>query len=344
MVMKSQTEGIMGQAKFQTLIDYYLGDMRRRGCTDDSILTNKRALKRFSHFVSPDGNDEESRASLNHVNGTIVEGFVDQLHNRKVKWNTHPNRDPVPGKLSPFTIRKEIRILKGFGTWLNREGFNNPFSDLVVPREPKRLVSVLSDEEIEKIIASINPTTPIGSRLYAVILFLLDSGPRIGEVVSAKLPDLNLESRQVRIIGKGNKERIVPFGSRTGKAFLQYIHLHRPSPMLPEYVQLFLSMDGMPMTRGSLSSVLHRLKKSSGVNRLHAHLFRHTFAVKYLMNGGDVMTLQRILGHESLEITKRYLSLSNAQVKIRYDSFSPVDRLPISGLRRFGNKRPRLTS
>jgi integrase/recombinase XerC/integrase/recombinase XerD len=340
MDMKPHLMSAMGQTKFQTLIDYYLGDMHRRGCTSDSILTNRRALERFSRFVSPDGKGSNSRPSLDHVDRKAVEGYINQLHNRKVRWRSHPFREPEPGKLSPFTIRKEIRILKGFGTWLDREGFKNPFSNLVVPKEPKRLVRILSDDEIEKIITSINPATPIGSRLYAVVLFLLDSGPRLGEVAQARLPDLNLESRQIRIIGKGDKERIIPFGSRTGKAFLQYIHLHRPSPMLPECNQLFLSMDGMPMTRGSLSSVLYRLKKSSGVERVHAHLFRHTFAVKYLMNGGDVMTLQRILGHESLEVTKRYLNLTTAQVQLKYDSFSPVDRLPVSGLRRFGNKRP----
>jgi hypothetical protein len=89
MVMKSKSKRTMGQTKFQSLIDYYLGDMRRLGCTDDSILTNKRALKRLSHVVSPYGNDEESRASLDHVNSAIVGGFVDQLHNRKVRWSRH---------------------------------------------------------------------------------------------------------------------------------------------------------------------------------------------------------------------------------------------------------------
>jgi site-specific recombinase XerD len=88
-----------------------------------------------------------------------------------------------------------------------------------------------------------------------------------------------------------------------------------------------------------LTSVIQRLKKSSGVRRLHAHLFRHTFAVKYLMNGGDIVTLQRILGHESLEVTKRYLNLTSAQIQMRYDSFSPVDRLPLNEFRRIGNKR-----
>lgn len=174
---------------------------------------------------------------------------------------------------------------------------------------------------------------------YAITLFMPNSGPRISEVVNARLPHLDLEIRQIRLIGKGNKERIIPFGDRTGKAFLNYIHLYRSTPLLPEYDNLFLSMDGMPMTGDSMTSVFQRLKKSSGVRRLHAHLFRHTFAVKYLMHGGDVMTLQRILGHESLEVTKRYLSLTSVQVQLKHDSYSPVDILPVSGLRRFANKR-----
>jgi site-specific recombinase XerD len=344
MAVNSHARGAMSRTRFQTLIDYYLGDMGRRGCTNDSITTNRRTLERFVRFVSPQNEDGNVNLVLDEVTVKLVEAYLDQLYSCKVRWRSHPHRDPQPGKLSPFTIRKEIRILKGFGTWLNQEDFENPFADLVVPKEPKRLVKILSDKEIEMIIASINPGTPTGSRLYTIVLFLLDSGPRIGEVAAARLPDLDLESRNIRIIGKGNKERIVPFGSRTGKAFLQYLHLHRPAPMLPEYDKLFLSMDGIPMTRGSISSILYRLKKSSGVERLHAHLFRHTFAVKYLMNGGDVMTLQRILGHESFEITKRYLSLTSDQVQIKYDSYSPVDRLAVSGLRRFGNMRSSVNS
>ena len=330
----------MGKAKLSTLIDYYLGDMRRRGCTDDSVTTNARALRRFAAFVGQDLDD----ARLSEIGPERAGDYVSDLQRRKVRWKDHPNRNPVPGKLSVYTIRKEVRILKGFGTWLEREGFENPFSRLVLPKEPKHLVRVLSDDEIDLILRSINPRSPIGSRAYAIVLFMLDSGPRLSEVIRARLPDLDLETRQIRVIGKGNKERILPFGSRTGKAFLNYIHLHRPAPMLRDYDQLFLSMDGIPMTRGSLSSVLGRLKKASGVERLHAHLFRHTFAVKYLMNGGDLITLQRILGHESLEVTKRYLSLTHAQVNLRYESFSPVDHLQVGGLRRFGNKRSLATS
>lgn len=325
----------MSHAKLDMLIDYYLGDMERRGCTQDSVTTNRKALRRFCKYIDP----ETKQFPLTEVSEEIVEGYVSGMQHRSVRWQDHPRRNQEAGPLSPFTIRKEVRILKGFGTWLKQEGFENPFGGLVVPKEPKRLVKVLNDEEIDRILKSINPQTPIGSRLYGIVLFLLDSGPRIGEVANARLSDLNLETRQIRIVGKGDKERIVPFGTRTGKAFLNYIHLHRPTPLVPENEHLFLSMDGMPMTRHSLESMLGRLKRTSGVERLHGHLFRHTFAVKYLMNGGDLLTLQRILGHESLEVTKRYLSLSNAQVQLRYDSYSPVDRMSLSGLRRFGNKR-----
>jgi site-specific recombinase XerD len=109
---------------------------------------------------------------LDDATGRSVEAYIDHLHNRKIRWTRHPHRAPQPGKLSPFTIRKEIRILKGFGTWLDRESFENPFADLVVPKEPKRLVGILSDKEIEKTISSVNPGSPTGSRLYAIVLFL----------------------------------------------------------------------------------------------------------------------------------------------------------------------------
>ena len=335
MGIKRRMERIMSQVKLSMLIDYYIGDMQRRNLTPDSVNTNHKALGRFTRFLSKDVDD----IFLSDVREKVIEAYVTDLQTRKVKWRDHPNREPEAGMLSPFTIRKEVKILRGFGTWLQREGFDNPFTNIPIPKEPKRLVKVLTDEEIEKILRSINPKTPTGSRLYAIVLFMLDSGPRVSEVVNVRLPNVEMNHRQIRLIGKGDKERIVPFGSRCAKAFLNYLHLYRPQPMLPEYDHLFLSMDGMPMTRNSLGSVMQRLKKSSGVARLHGHLFRHTFAVKYLLNGGDLITLQRILGHESLEVTKRYLQLTSAQVQIRYESFSPVDRLPLDDLRRFGNKK-----
>jgi site-specific recombinase XerD len=198
---KRLSERTMGHAKLEMLVDYYLADMQRRGCTDDSVGTNRRALRRFCRAVDPGSNG----VTLQEVTDEVVDVYVSAMQQRNVRFEVHPNRKQEPGKLSVFTIRKEVRILKGFGTWLQQEGFENPCGSLVVPKEPKRLVGVLTDEEIDQILKSINPQTPIGSRLYAIVLLMLDSGPRMSEVVGARMPDLDLETRQLRIIGKGDK-------------------------------------------------------------------------------------------------------------------------------------------
>ena len=93
--------------------------------------------------------------------------------------------------------------------------------------------------------------------------------------------------------------------------------------------QVILSVDGTPLTYCALGHMIKRLGKKAGVPRLHAHLFRHTFAVRYLMNGGDVMTLRLILGHATLDVTQMYMHLAESHIKIQHHKFSPVDRLRI---------------
>ncbi|NIM94145.1 MAG: pyridoxal-phosphate dependent enzyme, partial [Anaerolineales bacterium] len=115
---KKFSERKVSKIKVQMLIDYYIGDMQRRGCTQDSINTNRHVLKRFVRRSFSDPID----VTLSGVTEEVVESYVTDLHNRKVRWKNHPNVAPAPGKLSPFTIRKEIKVLKGFGTWLEQEG------------------------------------------------------------------------------------------------------------------------------------------------------------------------------------------------------------------------------
>ena len=335
-----KSENEMGKATLHMLIGFYIGDMQRRNCRPDSITTNRRVLERFARSLAPSGVE----LRLLDVTEEKVKDYVTNLQSRQRKWDNHPYHPPIAESLSPFTVRKDVKILRGFGTWLAREGFANPFEDLDIPKVPKYMVDVLTDEEISKIFDDLNPNTAIGSRLMAMLLLLLDSGLRISELVTARIPQLDLQRKQLRVIGKGDKERVVPFGARTAQAILRYINLYRANPLRPEYDTIFLSLDGMPLTRNSLESIMGRLRKASGITRLHGHLFRHTFAVKYLLNGGDLITLQAILGHESLEVTKRYLHFTVAQKQARYEAFSPVDRLPLEGFRRFGNRKTKASS
>ncbi|NIS80311.1 MAG: hypothetical protein GTO14_08925 [Anaerolineales bacterium] len=109
---KIVSERNLSQAKLQMLIDYYLGDMSHRGCTQDFISTNRRTLRRFVRRSFPSSTEVKTSEIMKEV----IDSYVTSLQNREYKWDNHPTRDPIPGRLSPFTIRKEIKILKGFGT------------------------------------------------------------------------------------------------------------------------------------------------------------------------------------------------------------------------------------
>lgn len=146
------------------------------------------------------------------------------------------------------------------------------------------------------------------------------------------MSDLHIEECYVKVMGKGQKERIVSFGSSGQKALMKYIFHFRLEPLTDDRV--FLNLDGRPMTEAGLKLMIQRLAQSSGVKRLHAHLLRHTFAVNYLMNGGDVLTLQQILGHTTLEIVRHYINLANAHVMTQHMRFSAVDQMNLRQVNR----------
>ncbi len=133
----------------------------------------------------------------------------------------------------------------------------------------------------------------------------------------------------LKVIGKGSKERIVPIGLSAQRALQRYLFRYRPTPSHLGLDRVFLSIHGTPLTENSIKLVFTRLAKRSGVPRLHAHLLRHTFATRFLINGGDVFTLQQILRHSTLEMVRHYVTLASNHVAIQHQRFSPLDRLDL---------------
>ena len=135
--------------------------------------------------------------------------------------------------------------------------------------------------------------------------------------------------------GKGNKERVVPFGSQVRRTLRRYIMHFRPEPDAPRTGEVFLTEDGLPLTPRAVQSMLLRLSnkaKMSGT-RCNPHRFRHTFAKTFLMNGGDIFSLQKILGHSSLEVVKIYVNLITSDILEQHRKFSPVDNAILPGNR-----------
>jgi len=167
-----------------------------------------------------------------------------------------------------------------------------------------------------------------------MITVMLDTGIRSNELITIQVKDVHLEDGYMKVMGKGQKERIVPFGSASKKSLLKYFYHFRPNAVHDGIGNFFLSLEGYPLTYNALRLMMPRLAVRSGVERLHAHLLRHTFAVNDRVNGGDVFTLQQILGHTTLDMVRRYVNLANAQVMIQHKRFSPVDTMNLRQINR----------
>lgn len=270
---------------------------------------------------------------LGSINIEVVREYILHLQKR-VRYQGHNFKKEPEGQLSPTSIQCYVRTIKTFFNWLHSEGYTKEsrLERLKTPRAPQKLIDPLSQEETALVLSTLDPQASWGARDFAIVVLALDTGLRLSELVGADMKDLHLEEGYVKVMGKGQKERIVPFGGSAQKALMKYIYHFRPEPVSEEKV--FLHLDGTPMTPLALQLVLRRAAHASGVGRLHAHLLRHTFAVNYLMNGGDVFTLQQILGHTTLEMVRHYVNLASAHVMTQHKRFSPVDRMNLRQVNR----------
>jgi integrase/recombinase XerC/integrase/recombinase XerD len=222
-----------------------------------------------------------------------------------------------------------VRTLRAFFSWLTKEEFikQNPATGLKPPKLDYKVITILSDDEIRTIISTFNPKQLSDARNQTIFMMLLDAGLRIGEIIRLKMDDLHLDEGIIKVPSKGKKERFVPIGSNSQKVLQRYIFRYRPRQNDAQNDYVFLSTGGKPLTENSLKLMFTRLARRSGVKRLHAHLCRHTFATKFLINAGDVFSLQQILGHSTLEMVRHYVNLASSHVTLQHRRFSPLDRI-----------------
>lgn len=245
----------------------------------------------------------------------------------------NPNKHARDEPLSGLTIQGYVRTLKAFYSWLVREGYVevNPMSRVGMPKAPKIIIGTLSDEQVRRLLVAPKVTTPLGFRDYCILVILLDTGMRLSELAALSLKDVQLEKGEFKVLGKGQKERIVPMGSTVQKAIWKYLNRYRRDPVVPSIDSLFLNRIGKPMSPDSIYRMIRNYGERLGFEdiRCSPHTFRHTFAKNYLLNGGDIFSLQKILGHSSLEVVKLYVNMAAADVRSQHRKFSPVDMLGV---------------
>lgn len=201
----------------------------------------------------------------------------------------------------------------------------NPAATLPIPKKAKKVINTFTDVQLKTLLAAPKRTTYTGLTHYTMMLTLLDTGLRVSELTSLEDGKVHIKEGFMIVHGKGDKERAVPLGKKVSSALFKYRSI-RPEPLFGHF---FITTNGRAYSRDSVHGFIKRygeIAKMRGV-RVSPHTFRHTFAKRYLMNGGDVFSLQKILGHSSLAIVQNYVHMASDDVVAQHKRFSPVDRL-----------------
>jgi len=304
-----------------TLVDRYLSACRSAGMSPKTIRGYNEKSKRYARMVGGD------------LGGFTLESVRQHLLSlqKATKWQGHPSIPASQEKLSTTTIRNHGRVLTSFASWLQTEGYTetNVLSGLKIPKANEVSMEPLSEPEITRLMSCFSLNIEIGCRNAAMVWLLLDTGLRCAELVGLEMQNLFLDTRRLKILGKGRKERIVPFGHQTRRLLDRYITHLRPEPLQKNVV--FLTTEGYPITDNTIKQVIRRAAQKATLPRLHIHLLRHTFATRFVLRGGDTMWLQTIMGHERLETTQRYVKRGALQQVVLEKASSPMDeiRLPV---------------
>lgn len=284
------------------------------------------AIHEFTITQKIKGNSDKTIEYYNNILQYFVD-FIGDVDTDNIKLSDLHNYyiQQSQRNITSVTVQSYMRGLRAFLNWCYDEEYTSVrlTDKFKLPKCRKTVIDVLNDYEIQLLFSVFDLKTVLGLRDYCICSLMLDCGLRKNEVVKQTISRYKPADGYLIVLGKGNRERVVPMGLNTRKHLLKY---HNKIKNLHDDF-LFRKNDGNPITDDTLKQLFARLKANTGIQRLHPHLLRHTFATRFIENGGDVFTLQQLLGHTTLEMSKRYTHLSNAKIVEKYRVFSPMDNM-----------------
>jgi len=277
-----------------------------KGSAGNTLLSYQQELKKFYGFLA--------QKNLNHCHISEADA-VNFIKSESVK------------QISFSTQAHLISVLKTFYKFLiNEEKIDyNPISTIASPKKWKSLPKYLTIDQVSELMDTPDLNTHRGQRDKAILELMYATGMRISETLNLKFGQIYMDEGFLRVLGKGNKERVIPFGETAKHYLSKYLETGRPALLKGKKNEfVFLNFRGEPFTRTGLWKVIKGYGKMIGVGtQLTPHVLRHSFATHLLEKGADLRSIQMMLGHASISTTEIYTYVAKTRIKKVYDQFHP---------------------
>lgn len=296
----------MDSLKIDMIFNDYLDFLKyQKKYSDYTIKSYENDIIEYLNYINSEG--------INYKN---VEYSDIRFYLMYLKDDKHDNNSSIDRKLSS---------LRGFYKYLANEGIvsSNVFSLVNGPKKSKKLPRYFEYNELEEMFLIPDVNNSLGQRDLLLLEMLYATGCRVGELVSIKVSDIDLSSRTILIVGKGNKERFLNYGEYCEEILNKYLSDGYISLNKSDSDYLFLNNNGGVLTERGVRFILDKIIKQTGINKnISPHMIRHSFATHLLNEGCDLMTVQKLLGHESIKATQIYTHVTTDRLKeVYYHSF-----------------------
>lgn len=291
----------------QALItDYIRALWMERGLSDNTQASYRRDLHQFACWMNDRGQ------SLLRADVTALQSYL--------AWR-------IMEQMRATSTARQLSCLRGFYRYLLRDDLieADPTLNLSNPKIGRALPKSLSESDVDALLAAPDTDDPLGLRDRTMLELLYGSGLRISELIGLELEQMSLSSGLIRVIGKGDKERLVPLGDQSVEWLRRYLRIGRPLLLTQSNpATLFLSRRGVQMTRQTFWHRIRRWAQVAGIDKpLSPHVLRHAFATHLLNHGADLRAVQMLLGHANLSTTQIYTQVANHRLQQLHQQYHP---------------------
>ena len=312
----------------QALIEEFGQYIRHeRGQSEHTQKAYSNILTRFANW-----SNQQSIKNWNEIEFTHLLGYLKHQRKEITSKSNDPQKKPgrprsESSKLSTSSLYLEIAAIKAFYRFCVQEEFlpRNLAENLSLPRRWQRLPKALTHSEIEKLLQPINPITPASLCNHAMLELCYASGRRLGELQGLRMEQLRLDAGFIQVIGKGNKERVVPVGRRAINSINNYLEYGRPKLIRKKSPgNVFLTQRGTSFASVTMWTRIKKCCIEAGINRnITPHMLRHSFATHLLEHGADLRVIQELLGHSNISTTEAYTHIASQRLKEIHQEFHP---------------------